>query len=349
MSAGPAKRKPGSRKEGGFTLIELMIALLLGLLVMGAAIAIFLSNRQAYTATEGLGRVQENVRFAFELMARDIREVGANPCGRHVPVVNVVTGSSANWWTDLNSEVDDVSGELVNPWYGTLEGFTGGQAMPSVDFGGGAAQRVNGTEAILLNSADDAVYSVQSHNPGAATFTLSTSSTNLESNSLVIVCDARQASIFRAASVSGPTISHTDAGGLNCTSNLGLPADCATATAYNYQPNAMVARLGGAQWYIGNNGRDGTSLYQSRITADGSGVTTQEIVEGVESLNFEFLQDGAADYVTTATITSAAGWAEVIAVRLTLGMRTEAQGGTTDGQPLRRTLTHVVSLRSRNP
>lgn len=348
MSARNWRRPFVGRRSHGFTLIELMIALLLGLLVMGAAIAIFLSNRQAYTATEGLGRVQENVRFAFELMARDIREVGANPCGRHVPVVNVITGSSANWWTDLNSEVD-ASGELVNPWQGTLTGFTGAQSMPSVSFGAGAAQRVNGTEAILLNSADDAVYSVQAHNPGAATFTLNTSDTNLEASSLVIVCDARQASIFRAASVAGDTISHTDAGGLNCTQNLGLPADCATATAYNYQPNAMLARLGGAQWYIGNNGRDGTSLYQSRISADGSGVTTQEIVEGVESLSFEFLQDGAADYVPTASITSAAGWAEVIAVRLTLGMRTDAPGGTTDGQPLRRTLSHVVSLRSRNP
>src|SRR5690606_24678346 len=93
------------QKAAGFTLIELMIALLLGLLVMGAAISIFLSNRQAYTATEGLGRVQENVRFAFELMARDIREAGANPCGKHVPLVNVISGSDANWWTNLNSGV----------------------------------------------------------------------------------------------------------------------------------------------------------------------------------------------------------------------------------------------------
>ena len=56
------------RAARGFSLIEMMIAMVLGLLVVGAAIGIFVSNQQAYRATEGLGRVQENVRMAFEMM-----------------------------------------------------------------------------------------------------------------------------------------------------------------------------------------------------------------------------------------------------------------------------------------
>ena len=58
-------------RQLGLSLVELMVALVLGLLVVGAAIGVFLSNRQTYTATESLGRVQENARVAFELMARD--------------------------------------------------------------------------------------------------------------------------------------------------------------------------------------------------------------------------------------------------------------------------------------
>ena len=65
----------------GLSLVELMIALMLGLLVLGSASAIFISNRQTYRATEGLGRVQENGRMAFEMMARDLREAGGHPCG----------------------------------------------------------------------------------------------------------------------------------------------------------------------------------------------------------------------------------------------------------------------------
>ena len=71
LSARPAPRAA----VRGLSLIELMIAMMLGLLVVASASAIFLSNRQTYRATEGLGRVQESGRMAFELMARDLREI----------------------------------------------------------------------------------------------------------------------------------------------------------------------------------------------------------------------------------------------------------------------------------
>ena len=87
----------------GMTLVELMIAITLGLLVMGAAIGIFISNRQVYRAAENLNRVQEGGRVSFELMARDIREAAGNPCVNNVPLVNVVNGGTGNWWSDMNA------------------------------------------------------------------------------------------------------------------------------------------------------------------------------------------------------------------------------------------------------
>ena len=53
-------RHPRSR---GFTLVELLIAMVLSMVVIGAVIAVFVANRQSYRATEGLSRVQENVRL----------------------------------------------------------------------------------------------------------------------------------------------------------------------------------------------------------------------------------------------------------------------------------------------
>lgn len=344
MSAENRKRFP-QKYVAGFTLVELMIALLLGLLVMGAAISIFLSNRQAYAATEGLGRVQENVRFAFELMARDLRETGANPCGRHIPAMNVVANPGANWWTNLNTTVD-ASGELVTPWRSTLLAFGGGQAMDGVPFGGGAGGRVPGTEAVRILGASDPVYAIESHDPAGETFTLTSSDPNLEVGTLAVVCDARQGSILRATSVAGGVVGHGVGAGLNCTGSLGLSADCASAPVYTYQPTAMLAPLRATQWYVGNNGRGGTSLYQSTVNANGAGLTNQEVVEGVENVTFEFLEEGAGAYQPTGGL---AAWSEVVAVRMSLELAADTQGGTTDGEPLRRTVSHVVSLRSRNP
>ena len=55
--------------QRGVTLVELMVALVLGLVVSGAALALFMTNKQVYTSSENLDRVQESSRTAFELMA----------------------------------------------------------------------------------------------------------------------------------------------------------------------------------------------------------------------------------------------------------------------------------------
>lgn len=82
------------RDMAGFGLIELMIALVLGLLVMGAAFAVFQSNQATYRANEGLNRIQENARVAFELMSRDLRSSGGGPCSNASRVVTTDAGNS---------------------------------------------------------------------------------------------------------------------------------------------------------------------------------------------------------------------------------------------------------------
>lgn len=69
------------RGSRGFSLVELMIAIVLGLVVMGGVISIFVANRQAFRVSENMAHVQENARVAFELLARDLREAGETHAG----------------------------------------------------------------------------------------------------------------------------------------------------------------------------------------------------------------------------------------------------------------------------
>ena len=66
--------------QAGFGLIELMISMVLGLLVLGAAIAVFQSNQRTFNANEGQNRIQEGARAAFEMISRDIRAAGGTAC-----------------------------------------------------------------------------------------------------------------------------------------------------------------------------------------------------------------------------------------------------------------------------
>ena len=61
------------RLQGGFTLVELMVAMLISLLLMGGVIQVFSSSSKSYRNHEGLSRIQENGRFAMEFLSRDIR------------------------------------------------------------------------------------------------------------------------------------------------------------------------------------------------------------------------------------------------------------------------------------
>ena len=62
--------------EGGFTLLELMIALSLGLLVAAAIGSIYIGSNQTYRVQEDSARIQETGRYALEVIGRSLRQAG---------------------------------------------------------------------------------------------------------------------------------------------------------------------------------------------------------------------------------------------------------------------------------
>ncbi len=66
-------------KEHGFSLIELLIAMTLGLIVLGAISSVFLGQRQTYDAQEQIADMVQTARAAMDMMSREIRIAGYNP------------------------------------------------------------------------------------------------------------------------------------------------------------------------------------------------------------------------------------------------------------------------------
>lgn len=64
------------RRNSGFTLIELMVALTLTLFLVGGLILMHMSGRAATIDGEQLSRMQENIRFASDYIVRDVRNAG---------------------------------------------------------------------------------------------------------------------------------------------------------------------------------------------------------------------------------------------------------------------------------
>ena len=63
-------------KQNGFTLIEMMVGLLLGLLVTGIVIATFVQSKGSYNQDQEVARMQENGRFVLTTLAREMSMAG---------------------------------------------------------------------------------------------------------------------------------------------------------------------------------------------------------------------------------------------------------------------------------
>jgi type IV pilus assembly protein PilW len=62
--------------QQGFTLIELMVAITIGLFVTAVLGQLFLGSRQTYATTDDMSRMQENMRYAHQLLTRSVRLAG---------------------------------------------------------------------------------------------------------------------------------------------------------------------------------------------------------------------------------------------------------------------------------
>lgn len=336
------KHRSSRQHLRGFGIVELMVAMALGLFLVGGAISIFLANQQAYRTTEQLARMQENGRTSVELMSRRLREAGGSPCGRGVPTANTINNAGTFWWSG---------------WGNGLQGYDNAQVANGVDFGTTAAKRIEGTDAVFLTFADASTGAViESHNPSSAQFQLNTNSHGLSDGEVVLVCNYRQAAILQVTNVnaSNATVVHNTGNVAtpgNCSKGLGFPTDCTSVNGNPYTFNdGFLVRLASEIWYIGANGRGGRSLYRSRLVNVAGAPTAQaeEIAEGVTDLQMTYLQANGAGVLPTDYVAATAipNWERVSAMRVTLTLQSLQRVGT-DGAPLQRQMTYVVTLRNR--
>ena len=75
-------------KQAGFSVIELMIATLLGIIIIGGIIGVFLSSSNNYRLQSAISQVQEKGRFALRKMRIDIQKAGyyINPAEDQVAI-----------------------------------------------------------------------------------------------------------------------------------------------------------------------------------------------------------------------------------------------------------------------
>lgn len=321
-------------RQRGVTLIELMVALVLGLVVSGAALALFLTNKQTYVASENMDRIQEASRTAFELMARDLREAGGNPCSNELTVkTQLGTAATYAWWSKWGAGVPN-----------GLVGYPATTPFPDDGFGTAVMKRVTGTAAIDAWTAMPTGRIVNKKqlataDPLDVTSAPANAAVTIKANDILMACNYDQATVFQATSVTPSKIGHAASG---------TPGNTVGNFDVVYDVNTMIAKLHPTRWYVGYNDRtdqDGnalTSLYRTTLNNGGDATPdADEIVPGVTDMDIEYLASGSTVYTKTP-----ASYDDVIAIKVELTYAGRDKINS-ENQKLTRTFTNVVALRSR--
>jgi type IV pilus assembly protein PilW len=82
------------KKQSGYSLVELMIALVLGLIVISAVFNTYLGSTRSSRFTEGVQKMQENGRFGITTLQRGIRLAGYSEFGDVEPFDIASSGPS---------------------------------------------------------------------------------------------------------------------------------------------------------------------------------------------------------------------------------------------------------------
>ena len=319
------------------TVIELMIAMLIGLVLMGGVMQIFASSRHTYRMHEATSRMQETGRMALEMIGRDIRMADFWGCASDLTnVVNNLDNTGAGY-------IDFAAGGVI--------GVEGGPGVP---------------DSITLRGGVDSGLGVQPpYGPQASANIKVPAGNGLDFEDVVFVADCSSADIFQITNAnpdgSGLLVHNTgvgDPGNFNVT-NPGCPGANAHCLSKIYGSDASVFTAQEITYSVAMGSEGQPALFRNGL----------EFLDGVEDLQILYGEDldapgapgaGVANYYVPAN--QVTDMNNVISVRVAIVTRSYDDNLTSNAnqnyavlganrvapdERLRQVYTSTVNIRNR--
>ncbi len=315
----------------GVTLIELMVALVIGLVLIGGALAVFMESRQTARVNQTMARLQENGSFAADELARSVELAGYwgqnNATGRVANRTIRVSGSltdsanalyGASTLTNPGSDCSNTTFPSYSDLHRPLDGL---DASPTVTnaFSNAAAQfqyatcapgYVAGTDVLITRYVE----------PTA------TASGSLDNTTVYIRSDPVSGELFV-----------TDASGNGEPSGFSASAQNYRLRSYVYYIRDLVTTDAIPPELV----RVETTSFDPANAAGGLATSQEVVMVGVENMQIQYgidtNGDGSANqYVNASGANAADGvqaneWNNVVAVRFWLLVRPEDNLGIEPG------------------
>ena len=361
MTTSSARTRTGPFKAHGFSLVELMVAMALGLLLTVAMGSVYFSSRTAFSRQQQLGSIQQSVRIAFEYLRDDARMVGHMGCYTGLPLTAPSFNSALSTTTLASNYAVGVEGyEYTNATAGayTLDSNAPADVTAAGNWttntAGGtsntiAVATIAGTGNGLTPGSDVLVIRTVSGRPvrlaananvaaSQAAFTIETvaGSTDKCNNGTTakvsgfcatshgLIASCTQARVFQVSAITAGVA--PAASTLTLSSSMGTDPQYVTAGTEVFPMQTII--------YYVKKSSSGTSTSLYRRTFDGdrkdpSGTVAQgqeqELIEGVENLQVKYGVELAATpngiVANYVTANAVTDWSLVVAVRMGLVIR----------------------------
>ncbi|WP_373090648.1 PilW family protein [Zhongshania sp.] len=292
--------------QAGFGIVELMIAMTLGLFLSAAVIQVTLASQRSQRVLEAAGQLQESGRIAVSFLNRDLRMAGYMGCPNleRIPV-NII---AKNLPSDFNFSAS-----------GVLLGQDNVSASNDYD-------AVENTDVVIIQrAASPAVNLVGNVDQDNANIQISANPAGIDANDLVFVTDCITADLFRATNVSNGNGNDNSRVTIAHASNNNTP----NRLSKIYGTDAEVMGFQSLAYFIRDTNRTtaaGNPIHslwvRARSLGSGAAPAATELVEGVENMQISYGEDTNDDrnidvYRSAADVSN---WAAVLSIRIELLM-----------------------------
>ncbi len=323
-----------NQKQQGFSLIEVMIALVIGMILLGGAINIFISNNNVYRLESELSRMQESGRFLIDFMSKEIRMAGYAGCSSREDITPNVKAFAASMRPGIS---------LGN----NRKAITGSTS--------------NGNDAVAIQRASECKAQLTADMATIDDDVQVTNACNFAEYETVIITDCISADVFTISAISGggsggEALAH--GGYVNEHDKL----------SKNYDSRSQVHEQLENTFYIANGASGEPAVWMSSwdsSPANSTGRIDHELADGVEKMQILYGEDTGGNeyvdvYVDAGTVRN---WTKVRSVRINLLLRSDsnittapqaftfngANANSTNDTRLRMAFSTTVSLRNRLP
>ena len=347
-----------SAAQRGMTLVDLLVGCTIGLFLVGVMGAVYLGSKTTFVAQDSGARIQENGRFAVDVLSNDLRMSGFRGCRSIDPRTNLpqAVNNTLNSAATLRYNYAQpiwASRNVSGGWAPALE-------APLTGLSPNAAGDV-----LVLRRPVGVGWSLVGEMAATSDALSITATANFTTSDLLMVADCASADVLQATNATpgaNGSIAHVVG------ANAIVPGVATAALSRRYAHDARVWRMQSVMYYLAASTRHtGQMALWSHTTPvyDGSPATA-ELVTGVERMAVTFgvdtNADSAADRFQNAS--QVTNWDQVVSARVELLVAgAESDSVTTTPQPynfdgatttptdrrLRTVMSTVVSLRNAVP